>query len=171
MDRIKVHFVLLLVLGGVSSVFGQQPKASQVTSSDLTILIYSYPSGSRQEMSATAPDGGKVGMDALTGKGLRSAGNASYAIEGQGDLDNISTPVVKSIWFRSALPGRYRLLVTSKAAGSYDLYVTANCEGTVARKQIRNRRIGPGKSQLYSLHFDSNHCKLLSLAPMTHGGH
>jgi hypothetical protein len=63
---------------------GQSSSHTQGTG--LTCLLYSYPGGSKQEMLVTDPSENSVGRDALTGKEESSATNASYALEGQGDI-------------------------------------------------------------------------------------
>jgi hypothetical protein len=160
MRRISV-FLLLQCMIAAALIQAQGPSGGDT---DLTLLLYSYPSVSRQDMSIRDPKGLKVGKNAITGRTFTSAKNATYSLEGQGDLDAISTPVVKGIRLQSPASGGYQLIVTSSTAGSYDLYVTANCAETVVHRQIKRTHILARASQAYSLLFDAENCGKLSIA-------
>jgi hypothetical protein len=166
----RISVLLLLQCTFAAAVIRAQGRSGGDT--DLTLLLYSYPSMSRQDMSVSDPEGLKAGKNAITGRTFTSARNATYSLEGQGDLGGISTPVVKAIRLLSPASGEYHVIVTTNTAGHYDLYVTANCAEAVAHKQITKAHIPAGSSQTYSLIFDADHCGKLSIArsPEAHHG-
>jgi hypothetical protein len=149
-------------------VSGQQTPASKPDDSkeptDLTFLLYSFPNRTQQELVVTDPEGKSVGKDALTGRSYKSAGNASYSLEGQEDLGvNVSAPAVKSIRFTEPLDGWYHLRITANTPGTFDLYVTGDCGSTVRRTNITRQALNAGVPEMFSLRFNHEHCSEIKL--------
>ncbi len=131
----------------------------------LAIVVHFYKQNAVQQVLVRDPKGGRIGKSALTGKSYHTAANASYDIEGQGDLDSISTVVAKSITFEDPVAGDYNVLLTSKNAGGFAVFVTADCESAVARKQLIRQSFAGGSTREFVVHFDPTSCKRISIEP------
>ncbi len=166
----RILRMLLIVSACAPCLLAQSPVGGQGSiptpqTKTLAIVVHFYRQNAAQQVLIRDPKGARIGKNALTGRSYHSAGNASYIIEGQGDLDNISTVVANSITFEDPLTGDYNVLLTSKSTGGFAVFVIADCESTVTRKQLIRQSFAGESTREFVVHFDPASCQAISIEP------